>query len=131
MYVEDDHTLTRTDSHKDGRFLLFFPSLCELSLEDITWPTHTDKSCALGWFAKCSKDRFDYFPSRFLHVLIVWLSQNFAMKQSLPTSENLSSVHESSSDRDLVTEVHAYNPRCHVWRTGLHWLMENGVEGFC
>ena len=28
----------------------------------------------------------------------------------------------------MIAELHAFNPRCHVWTTGLHWLMRNGVE---
>ena len=33
-----------------------------------------------------------------------------------------------SLSSEAVAEVHQFNPRCHVWATGLHGLMENGVE---
>ena len=59
-------------------------------------------------------------------MLIVNLSHNFALKQSLPTRHRLSTTASDS----LIAEVHAANPRCHVWSTGLHWLMKNGVEVF-
>ena len=59
-------------------------------------------------------------------MLIVHLSHNFALKQNLPTRHRLfTSVSDS-----LIVKVHAANPRCHVWSTGLHWLMKNGVEVF-
>ena len=32
------------------------------------------------------------------------------------------------SSTSTLAEVHNLNPHCHVWATGLHWLMENGVE---
>ena len=73
IHVDDDHTLTQvhSDERPSRKSLLFFPALCKLNLEEISWPTNTDRQCALGWYAKCANNNFDYFPSRFLHVLIV------------------------------------------------------------
>ncbi len=133
LNVEDDHTLSQetpgtvpTDSATKEKSHLFFPALCDLKLEEIQWPKSESDKITLGWYAECDGNRFDFFPTRFLHVLIVHLSHNFALKQSLPTSHRLSTTASDS----LITEVHASNPRCRVWSTGLHWLMENGVEVF-
>ena len=130
LLVEEDHTLTQSSQPtvtSDQKSLLFFPALCELSLEDIQWPSVFNEGCALGWYAKCADDRFDYFPTRFLHVLIVRLSLKFALKQNLPI--NLTSSARRQFDPALA-ELHTFNPRCHVWATGLHWLMKNGVKVF-
>ena len=133
LNVEEDHTLSQetpgtvpTDSATKEKSHLFFPALCDLKLEEIQWPQSEEDKITLGWYAECDGNRFDFFPSRFLHVLIVHLSHNFALKQSLPTSYRLSTT---ASDF-LITEVNAANPRCRVWSTGLHWLMKNGVEVF-
>ena len=132
-YVEEDHTLSQLTLEpvpKDGatkeKSHLFFPALCDLKLDEIQWPKSEGDKITLGWYAKCDGDRFDFFPTRFLHVLIVNLSHNFALKQSLPTRHRLSTTASNS----LIAEVHAANPSCRVWSTGLHWLMKNGVEVF-
>ena len=140
LIVEEDHTFTQSDTDSstqlalEHKSLLFFPALCELKLDDIKWPSVTDKDCALGWYAKCAENRFDYFPTRFLHVLIVRLSLKFALKQNLSATNTTASGTPSALDPpkndSTLAELHAFNPRCHVWATGLHWLMENGVEVF-
>ena len=125
MFVEEDHTLTQTvKSTPEKKTLLFFPALCELRLEDIEWPSISDKGCALGWYAKCAENRFDYFPTRFLHVLTVRLSLKFALKQSFSLSNTLSDTSNSFNSDSTLAELHAFNPRCHIWATGLHWRME-------
>ena len=138
--VEEDYTLTQEldGSIKRVQKLLFFPALCMLRQEDMTWPEITERKYALGWYARCEQNIFDYFPPRFLHVLIVQLSKNFALKQHTPISSSpiqspvssLSSntIAPNPATSSALAEVHEFNPRCHVWATGLHWLMENGVE---
>ena len=128
--MEEDHTLSQiavpTECATKEKYHLFFPALCDLKLEEIQWPKFEGDKITWGWYAKCDGDRFDFFPTRFLHVLIVHLSHNFALKQSLPTRHRLSTTASDS----LIAEVYAANPRCRVWSTGLHWLMKNGVEVF-
>ena len=130
LYVEEDHTLSQvspgTVPTESATKDLFFPALCDLKLDEIQWPKSEGGKITLGWYAKCDGDRFDFFPTRFLHVLIVHLSHNFALKQNLPTRHRLSTTASDS----LIAEVHAANPHCRVWSTGLHWLMKNGVEVF-
>ena len=49
--------------------LLFFPALCTVERREIKWlipPT----SYSIGWLARCSRPQ-DYFPPRFLHVLLL------------------------------------------------------------
>ena len=138
--VEEDYTLTQEleGSIKGTHKLLFFPPLCMLNHEKITWPEITEKKYTLGWYARCEQNIFDYFSPRFLHVLIVQLSKKFALKQYIPipgtpnqslnTSLSLNTIASNSTINSTLAEVLEFNPRCHVWATGLHWLMENGVE---
>ncbi len=133
LNVEEDHTFSRdtsveVQSDNIEKVHLFFPALCDDTFEvkEIQWSESEGDKVTLGWYAECDGDRFDFFPTRFIHVLIVNLSHNFALKQSLPTRHRLSTTVSNS----LIAEVHAANPRCRVWSTGLHWLMKNGVEVF-
>ena len=143
--VKEDYTLTQELEESSNRVhkLLFFPALCMLKLESIVWPKIAGRKFTLGWYVRCKQHEFDYFPPRFLHVLIVYLSMNFALKQhtsfsstsswsfdvnSLSLSDTLSLSESVASSTSTLAEVRDLNPRCHVWTTGLHWLMENGVE---
>ncbi len=123
LYVEEDHTLSQvipgtvsTESATKEKSHLFFPALCDLKLEDIQWPKSEGDKITLGWYAKCDDDGFDFFPTRFLHMLIVHLS--------------IETTHYDYNSSLIAKVYYATNPRCHVWSTGLHWLMKNGVEVF-
>ena len=101
-------SLTHYDS--TDKSFLFFPALCCSDRTDglKAWANASDRSYGIGWLARCT-DLFDCFPPRFLHVLILRLVFKFTL--SIP---NVDSSH--------------FQRRCTMWRTGVHWLMEEGVE---
>ena len=86
---------------------LFFPALCSADKSEVSWTTPPD-SYSIGWFAQCT-DPYDYFPPRFLHVLLLRIIFKFTL--TAPQEE----------DRQ-------FQRRCSMWTTGVHWLMEEGVE---
>ena len=94
--------------------LLYFPALCKLDSEQSNWSTDPQLKLAIGWYAKCT-GKFDYFPARFLHVLLLRLAFAFA----LPIAN--CNITESN-------EISAHNRRCTMWKNGIRWLMEEGVE---
>ena len=94
--------------------LLYFPALCKLDSEQSNWPTDPLLNFSIGWYAKCT-GKFDYFPTRFLHVLLLRLAFTFA----LPIAN--CNIAESN-------EISAHNRRCTMWKNGIRWLMEEGVE---
>ena len=94
--------------------LLYFPALCKLDSEQSNWPTDPLLNFSIGWYTKCM-GKFDYFPARFLHVLLLRLAFTFA----LPIAN--CNIIESN-------EVSAHNRRCTMWKNGIRWLMEEGVE---
>ena len=94
--------------------LLYFPALCKLDSEQSNWPTDPLLNFSIGWYAKCT-GKFDYFPARFLHVLLLRLAFAFA----LPIAN--CNITESN-------EISAHNRRCTMWNNGIRWLMEEGVE---
>ena len=109
-----DYTLSPdvNDASESKETLLYFPALCNLESKSASWsqsvdPDHTFR---IGWYAKC-KESFDYFPARFLHVILLRLAFTLA----------LPNVSESSV-------AQAYSRRCTMWKNGIHWLMEERVK---
>lgn len=103
--------------------LLYFPALCLLDTDQSNLAP-MDLDHAIGWYIEATR-RFDYFPPRFWHVLFLRLAFSFALP--LITRHQ----HCSLDDESLATtedHIQAYNRRCTMWKTGIHWLMEEGVE---
>ena len=94
--------------------LLYFPALCKLDSEQCNWPSDPKLTFSIGWYTKCT-GKFNYFPARFSHVLLLRLAFAFA----LPIAD--CNMTESN-------ELSALNRRCTMWKNGIHWLMEEGVE---
>ena len=103
-----------TPNSTAGNNLLYFPALCKLNSEQCNWPSDPKLTFSIGWYTKCT-GKFDYFPARFLHVLLLRLAFAFA----LPIAD--CNISESN-------EVSAHNRRCTMWKNGIRWLMEEGVE---
>ena len=112
--VEAFPSLTPSDS-TDQSFL-FFPALCSVDKSEVSWVTPPDLSYSIGWLARCT-DPCDYFPPRFLHVLLLRVVFRFTL--SVPAQNQASS---SSPDHSHFQHL------CTMWKTGVHWLMKEGVE---
>ena len=97
---------------------LFFPALCSANKSDVAWTTPLDLSYGIGWLARCADASCDHFPSRFFHVLLLRLVFRFTLQ--VPTQPQTPSA--SSPDHNHLTR------RCAMWNSGVHWLMEEGVE---
>ena len=102
-------------THSDQSFL-FFPALCSADKSKVSWVTPAQLSYSVGWLARCSGSG-DYFPPRFLHVLLLRLVFRFTL--SAPTPEP---APEACAQHSM------FQRRCTMWKTGVHWLMEEGVE---
>ena len=97
---------------------LFFPALCSANKSDVAWTTPPGLGYGIGWLAQCANASFDYFPSRFLHVLLLRLVFRFTLQ--VPAQPKTTSA--SSPDHSNLTR------RCELWNSGVHWDMEEGVE---
>jgi ankyrin repeat protein/GTPase SAR1 family protein len=108
-----DYSVT-SDNASDCN-LLYFPALCKLDSKKSSWSYDPKFIFSIGWYAECT-ERFDYFPARFLHVLLLRLAYAFALPiiNCNPTSSS--------------NEISAYSRRCTMWKNGIHWRMEEGVE---
>ena len=104
-------------SNSTDQSFLFFPALCSADKSKVGWVTPTDLSYGIGWLARC-KDPYDYLSPRFHHVLMLRLVFKFTLSANLPADQATSGSPDPSH----------FQRRCTVWKTGVHWLMEEGVE---
>ena len=105
-----------TPSDSTDQSFLFFPALCSVDKSEVSWVTPPDLSFSIGWLAQCT-DSCDYFPPRFLHVLLLRVVFRFTL--SVPTQNQASGASPDHSH---------FQRLCTMWKTGVHWLMEEGVE---
>ena len=96
--------------------VLFFPALLHTRRKEVKWICSHSSLCYIGWYAECFRT-YDFFPLRFLHVLLLRLAFTFA----LPNTSGM-------FDDDGAVVVNVYSRKCTLWKNGIHWLMESGVE---
>ena len=130
--IGSHHSIVPVASSSDCEPLLFFPALLqnERNVASLAIP-QGQHICSRGWYIKCTGE-FDYFPPRFLHVLLLRLAFSFALQPvepSLPSDQNgeQPSVNLESSSA-VAADTHRCSRRCNVWKNGICWLMEEGVE---
>ena len=99
-------------SNSTDQSFLFFPALCSADKSDVEWCTVN--SHGIGWLARCT-DPCDYLSPRFHHVLVLRLVFKFTL-----------SAHPQADQ--VSPDLSHFQRRCTVWKTGVHWLMEEGVE---
>ena len=95
---------------------MFFPALCSVDKSSVSLSSSCDLTYTCAWLAHCSGD-CDYFPSRFLHVLLLRLVFQFTLSFPAESQRQGSSPDSSHFQRG-----------CTMWKTGVHWLMREGVE---
>ena len=98
--------------------LLYFPALCttERRRHIISPDVHT---YSIGWYAE-GQSKFSYFSARFLHVLLLRVAYTFA--------HPIAPYYELEGTSGHYSDIVKSNCRCTMWKNGLRWLMEEGVE---
>ena len=109
-------SLTQPDSSSQS--FLFFPALCTVGKSEVSWFTSPGLSYSIGWIAQCADSSCDYFPPRFLHVLLLRLVFKFTL-----------AVHTQHHTSTRASPEHTHLKRgCTIWNCGIQWFMEEGVE---
>ena len=98
-------------SDSSDQSFLFFPALCAADKSEVPWITPPELTFGIGWLARCTGP-YDYFPPRFLHVLILRVIFHFIL--SVPSVAN--QVSGSSSDH------RSFDRYCTMWKSGVRWL---------
>ena len=90
----------------DNQSLLFFPALCSVDKSQVSWRESTSDCFHNGLLVLCT-DSHDYFPPRFLHVLLLRLVYGLIL--SVPAELQSGCC-------------------CTMWKRGVHLLTEEGVD---
>lgn len=104
---------------------LFFPALCTAEKGTLTWATPSHLSFSIGWLAECTTPG-EFFPSRFLHMLLL----RFVTRFIIPAMAAQLEAQVSTSDEN-PNEQHVDDDSqgcCRLWKTGVYWQMDKGVE---
>ena len=109
-------SLTQPDSSSQS--FLFFPALCTVSKGEVSWGTPPGLNYSIGWLARCADSSCDYFPPRFLHVLLLRLVFRFTL--AVPA--------QHQTDTSASPDPSHLKRCCTMWNCGVHWFMEEGVE---
>ena len=99
-------------AHTNQSFF-FFPALCNKDRSGTVWVTPLKHCFSIGWLARCT-DPHEFFPPRFLHVLLLRLVFRFTL-----------SAHQTPSTSLEHSDLQRF---CTMWKTGVYWLMREGVE---
>ena len=97
---------------------LFFPALCTVGKSDVSWVTPPGIGYSIGWLARCAGTSCDYFPPRFLHVLLLRLIFRFTL--AVPA--------QHQTDTSASPDHSHLKRRCTMWNCGVHWSMVQGVD---
>ena len=106
-------SLSKPDTSSQS--FLFFPALCTVGKSDVSWVTPPGLGYSIGWLARCAKTTCDYFPPRFLHVLLLRLVFRYTL--AAPAQHQT-----DTTDHNLLKR------RCTMWNCGVHWSMVQGVD---
>ena len=109
-------SLTQPDSSSQS--FLFFPALCTVTKSDVSRIANPGFNYSIGWLARCADSSCDYFPPRFLHVLLLRLVFRFTL--AVPA--------QHQTDTSASPDHSHLKRRCTMWNCGVHWSMEEGVE---
>ena len=131
--IGSHHSIVPIVSSSNCEPLLFFPALLQnkrLYVASLA-TLQGQQISSWGWYVKCTGE-FGYFSPRFVHVLLLRLAFNFALRTFqfyLPTEQNdeQSSINLESSSA-VAADIHRCSRRCNMWKSGIRWLMEEGVE---
>ena len=101
--------LSISGDHPVSERFLFFPSLVTVKAPVGVWESSAEFTYQSAWVLQCRKPN-QFFPSRFLHVVIHRMAFLFAMATSIISDEL--SLHRI----------------CNVWKDGISWISLDGVN---
>ena len=92
----------------------FFPGLVRIEAPSGVWENNPKFDHFCSWMLQCSKSKpGQFFTPRFLHVLLLRLAFSLALAQDQHTAS---------------TKLPALQRKCKVWKNGISWGDESGVE---
>ncbi len=134
VQVLPDHSILETDQDQTGTSLLFFPALIQLKREEVAFSRSTDLTCCRGCHIKCVNE-YESFSQRFVHILLLRLAFAFALPKHSPHANShggtpSATVTGIAEEENSPVSANIQGRYCHLWKYGIHWHMEEGVECF-
>ena len=111
--IDDPETLKLISSETNALMesddeLYFFPCFIKSEKKDTAWKRRSGQLYCSGWCLQCRDDHF--FPTNFLHVLLLRLTFKYAV-----------------SCKDIPS-TSLFTRRCDIWKNGIHWFTTEGIE---
>ena len=100
-----------TTSNASSEPYFLFPHLVSIECPQHIWRVDENFEYKCGWLLWCSEDHH-FFTPRFLQVILLRLSFSFALNIQI------------RKHRDHP----AIQRRCSIWKNGISWLSEDGIE---
>ncbi len=134
VQVLPDHSILETDQDQTGTSLLFFPALIRLKREEVSFSHSTNLTCSRGCHIKCIM-KYESFSQRFVHILLLRLVLGFALPKHSPHANAYGGTPSATVTGTTEEENSPVSPNiqgrcCHLWKYGIHWHMEEGMECF-
>ena len=107
--LESDAALSPSTAER----FFYFPALVHLQMPPGLWVQCSNFNYHSGWLLKCFKHE-QFFTTRFLQVLFLRLAFKFAL---VPTDIAITSMQHPALQR-----------KCSVWKNGITWVNQSGVE---
>ena len=106
------HTESAAVRFDPTEIFFFFPGLVRIEAPSGIWENSSKFDYLCGWLLQCSKPG-QFFTPRFLQVLLLRLAFSLALAQDQHTASN---------------KLPALQRKCKVWKNGICWGDESGVE---
>ena len=101
--------LSISGDHPESERFLFFPSLVTVKAPVGVWESSAEFTYQSAWVLLCRKPN-QFFPSRFVHIVIHRMAFLFAMATS------------------IVSDQLSLHRICNVWKDGISWISLDGVN---
>ena len=108
-------SLSKPDTSSQS--FLFFPALCTVGKSDVSWVAPPGLAYSIGWLARCANTACEYFPPRFLHVLLLRLVFRFTLTAP---AEHQTDTSASPDLEETLHNVELWCPLVHGGRGGLY-----------
>ena len=103
-----------SDSASSTEVFLFFPSLLKAERpQALISEDHLSQQERFGWCLGCKNCEYQFFTSRFLHVLLLRLAYTFPVFNEKCTE---------------INNIHKIERICTVWINGISWNNEDGIR---
>ena len=112
----------------------YFPALVmsDLDVKPVIWQEDYEFKHRMGCYFSClpKEDRKTFFPSRFLHVILLRLAFSYAQKKKCAQRREYAQDKEYAQEKECAQKKRCegvYQRTCLLWKRGITWSCISGV----